>query len=286
MTATAAFLIDPLFAAPMRRVAIITGTGLYTLQGRTGDAAPQEIQVDTPYGPESVMVHETGKLTLFHVNRHGATHRVPPHKLDPRRTLDAIARCGAEAVFALQNTGSLRPTLQAGHIVVPHDLIDFTGHPHHTFFDDDVVHIDFSEPYCRATRRLLITAMRASDWPEAARHERGVFIATRGPRFETPAETAHLGRLGDVVGMTGAGEATLARERGLCYSALAFVANPAAGVAGVPRSAQDIRKALAAEGSRLNKILRDAANRIDGREECGCQEAPRLGRLAPETPPP
>ena len=57
-----------------------------------------------------------------------------------------------------------------------------------------------------------------------------MLVATEGPRYETPAEIRMLGKLGgDIVGMTGAPEAFLARELQMCYSTLCFISNRAAG---------------------------------------------------------
>jgi 5'-methylthioinosine phosphorylase len=57
-----------------------------------------------------------------------------------------------------------------------------------------------------------------------------VYAATQGPRLETAAEINRLERDGaDIVGMTGMPEASLAREIGLEYAAIAVVANYAAG---------------------------------------------------------
>ena len=54
--------------------------------------------------------------------------------------------------------------------------------------------------------------------------------ATQGPRLESAAEVNRLERDGaDMVGMTGMPEAALAKELGLCYAAIAVVANYAAG---------------------------------------------------------
>lgn len=266
----------------MTRVAIITGTGLYALGSEMGVPA-HTVRVETPYGTQQVNAHGAGEDTIFHVNRHGDTHGVPPHRLDPRRTIDALARCRVDAVLSLQNTGSLRVTIPAGSLVVPHDLIDFTGHPHHTFFDDEVTHIDMTHPYCTSTRRLLLDSIRKSPWADRDVHDRGVYMATRGPRFETPAETANLAQMADIVGMTGAGEAALARERGLCYAALAFVANPAAGIGGKTLSASEIRSALAKDAPGLTRILLEAARSVARKETCDCALAPHQGRLDPVT---
>ncbi len=53
----------------------------------------------------------------------------------------------------------------------------------------------------------------------------GVYVNTRGPRFETKAEVRHFTTIGDVVGMTAAHEAGLAKELGLRYAAVCIVDN-------------------------------------------------------------
>jgi 5'-methylthioinosine phosphorylase len=58
----------------------------------------------------------------------------------------------------------------------------------------------------------------------------GVYAAVQGPRLETAAEINRFERDGaDMVGMTGMPEASLARELGLSYAAIAVVVNYAAG---------------------------------------------------------
>ncbi|MCK9581812.1 MAG: 5'-methylthioadenosine phosphorylase, partial [Methanoregula sp.] len=52
----------------------------------------------------------------------------------------------------------------------------------------------------------------------------------RGPRFETVAEIAALAKVADLVGMTIASEATLARELGIPFAALSTVDNYANGL--------------------------------------------------------
>ncbi|MBE0697938.1 MAG: S-methyl-5'-thioadenosine phosphorylase, partial [Anaerolineaceae bacterium] len=58
-----------------------------------------------------------------------------------------------------------------------------------------------------------------------------VYVATNGPRFETPAEIRMYAKLGgDVVGMTGVPEIVLARELNMHYAALAYSINWACGI--------------------------------------------------------
>ena len=58
----------------------------------------------------------------------------------------------------------------------------------------------------------------------------GVYVQTRGPRIETIAEVKALAWIADVVGMTVASEATLARELGMNFAALCTIENYANGL--------------------------------------------------------
>ena len=86
------------------------------------------------------------------------------------------------------------------------------------------------------------------------RLEAGTYATTQGPRLESAAEINRLERDGaDMVGMTGMPEASLARELGLCYAAVAVVVNHAAGRA---ESATGIRLAD------INVVSRTALARV------------------------
>ena len=66
-------------------------------------------------------------------------------------------------------------------------------------------------------------------------HDGGVYVCTEGPRLETPAEIRAYALLGgDLVGMTLAPEAFLARELEMCYAPLCYVTNFAEGVTDRP----------------------------------------------------
>ena len=133
-------------------------------------------------------------------------------------------------VISVASVGSIRPDLQPGDIVLPHQIIDYTWGRKSTMFDGNgtpVTHVDFTEPYDGELRRRILAAGQqlSIDIKVDA-----VYAATQGPRLETAAEVNRLERDGaDVVGMTGMPEAILARELGLPYAAINVVANHAAG---------------------------------------------------------
>ena len=84
----------------------------------------------------------------------------------------------------------------------------------------------------------------------------GCMAVTQGPRLETAAEIARLGRDGaTLVGMTGMPEAALAREAGIDYASLCVVANAAASLEAEPISEAAIHEVLAGAMDRVRQLL-------------------------------
>jgi 5'-methylthioadenosine phosphorylase len=206
-------------------IAIIGGTGFKTPFKR---AKPRRIR--TPYGLTSPLL--TGKLdrrTVIFLQRHDLNHSIPPHKINYRANICGLHRMGVERILATNAVGAINCDFKPGDIVTPHDFIDFTKLRFTSFYDKaPVTHIDVSQPYCPEIRALLIENAKKHN-----RHvwSRAVMACSEGPRFETPAEIEMYRRLGcDVVGMTGATEAVLARELEMCYATICYVSNMAAGI--------------------------------------------------------
>ncbi|MDR1935639.1 MAG: S-methyl-5'-thioinosine phosphorylase [Candidatus Accumulibacter sp.] len=213
-------------------LAIIGGSGLTQLANL--DVSHREV-LRTPYGEPS------GALTFGRVRghpvaflaRHGYGHVIPPHAVNYRANIWALAKRGAEAIVSVASVGGIRPDLKPGDLLIPHQIIDYTWGRKSTYHegqDGAVVHIDFTEPYDPSLRARLAEAAKAAG---VALGDAAVYAVTQGPRLETSAEIDRLERDGaDVVGMTGMPEAALARELGVPYAAVNVVANYAAGRAG------------------------------------------------------
>ena len=216
----------------MSDLAIIGGTGLTRLNSL--EIIRREV-VHTPYGePSGPITH--GRLfghEVAFIARHGATHNIPPHRVNYRANLWALRHIGVTRIVAVAAVGGITPAMEPCRIAIPDQIIDYTWSRAHTFFEQDlehVTHIDFTEPYCGELRELLVAAARQGGLDAA---ERGTYAATQGPRLETAAEIDRLERDGcDFVGMTGMPEAALARELELCYASCAVIANWAAGRGG------------------------------------------------------
>lgn len=240
-------------------VALIGGTGLTALEGLE---VLRRDPVTTPWGaPSAPLVHGLfqGSPVVF-LARHGPGGTIPPHRVNYRANLWALREAGARQVIAVNAVGGIRPGLYLpGRLVVPHQILDYTYGRAHTFFEDElehVVHVDFTEPYCESLRKTLLEGGQRAGLEVAAR---GVYGATQGPRLETTAEVDRLERDGcDIVGMTGMPEASLARELGLCYAAIAVVANAAAGRGPGVLSMEEIELNLKAGMRSVRSLLEQA----------------------------
>jgi len=218
-------------------LAIIGGSGLTQLASL--EVSRQQV-VRTPYGEPSgaLTFGRIGNQDVAFLARHGFGHTIPPHLVNYRANIWALAReSGAGAIVSVASVGGIRADLGPGNLVIPDQIIDYTWGRQMTFHDHrdaQVVHTDFTEPYDRALRQRLIAAAAAAG---QAVVDGAVYAAAQGPRLETAAEINRFERDGaNIVGMTGMPEAALAREAGVPYAALTVVSNWAAGRADSARA--------------------------------------------------
>jgi purine-nucleoside phosphorylase len=93
--------------------------------------------------------------------------------------------------------------------------------------------------YDRTLRTLAIGAAASAQVPL----QRGVYLATLGPSYETPAEIRAFRALGaDAVGMSTVPEAIAARHMGAAVAGISCITNPAAGVVDEPLHHDDVMK--------------------------------------------
>ncbi len=210
-------------------LAIIGGTGLYQI------AALENVEtseLDTIYGKPSAPVRIGflgGKKVAF-MARHGEGHSVAPHKINYRANLRCLKDLGVSKILAINAVGGITDKFGPRVVALPDQIIDYTYGRMHSLSEEpgsEVLHVDFTEPYCANLRSNILRAAAKIVMPMV---DFGCYGATQGPRLETRAEIVRMRRDGcDLVGMTGMPEAGLARELGFDYACLAIVANWAAG---------------------------------------------------------
>jgi 5'-methylthioinosine phosphorylase len=214
----------------MTNIAIIGGTGMNQWPGLD---VSERLTPTTPYGAPSapLLVGKIHGVEAIFLARHGEGHKLPPHAINYRANLWALHDAGVKNIVAIAAVGGISPSLPPAALAAPNDLIDYTWGREHTYSDGvhaPLKHVEFTEPYSERVRRELLHAALAAGVDIV---DGGVMGVAQGPRLESPAEIKRMKRDGcDMVGMTGMPEASLARELGLEYAALAVSVNWAAGV--------------------------------------------------------
>ena len=201
------------------RIGIIGGSGFYQMEGLTDI---ETIDVETPFGPPSdsvVLGTLDGKPVAF-LPRHGVGHRILPSEINVRANIYALKMLDVAWLIAVSAVGSLRQEIEPRHFVVPDQLYDHTKNRMSTFFGSGVTaHISFAHPFCSILGDVLYNAATAVG---ETVHNGGTYICMEGPAFSTQAESNVYRAFGfDVIGMTAAQEAKLAREAEICYAVLA-----------------------------------------------------------------
>jgi len=159
------------------------------------------------------------------LNRHGTGFPLPPHAINYRANIRALADLGFVDVLSLNSVGSLRLNIPPGSIVSCGDYVCLQQGPQ-TFFDKEL------RGGAAGIDNNLMPMIVEKLAPEFHIDTGKIYVQMRGPRFETKAEVQILKDWGHVVGMTAAHEADLCREIGLHYNSLAIIDNYANGLGG------------------------------------------------------
>lgn len=262
----------------MPRIGVIGGSGLYEIPDfRITDKK----KVQTPFGEPSsaYMIGELSGTRCAFLPRHGSPHRIPPDRVNYRANIWGFRELGVQRIISVSAAGGINPEFRPGDVVLLEQIIDMVqGMRPATFYEkDEVVHIDFTEPYCPE----LTQSIRKAGEMAGVELRNGTYVCVNGPRLETRAEIRFFGMMGaDVVGMTGMPEAALARELEICFSGIAVVTNYAAGIAGKKLTAVEVIDKMKESTERINRLLGETFALIPGERGCPCNDALKDARVA------
>ena len=202
-------------------VGVIGGSGVYHLPGLKDQ---REETVSTPWGEPSDTLRFgriAGTEAVF-LARHGRGHRFSPSTINYRANIDALKRAGVTDIIALSACGSFHRELYPGMFVMIDQFVDRTYLRQSSFFGTGcVAHVSMAHPIAPLLRRRLIAAAEAEGIPF---RDGGTYVCMEGPQFSSLAESlGYQARGADVIGMTGATEAKLAREAEISYATVAMV---------------------------------------------------------------
>ena len=202
-------------------IGVIGGSGLYEIDGLE---QAESVTVETPWGAPSdtLMKGQIGEVELIFLPRHGKGHRLTPTTVPYRANIDALKRLGCTDILSISACGSLKEAYAPGDFVMIDQLIDRTFAREKTFFGPGMVaHVSMADPICPRLSQLAGDAAFAAG---ATVHRGGTYLTMEGPQFSSRAESHLYRQWGcDVIGMTNAPEAKLAREAELPYATIAMV---------------------------------------------------------------
>lgn len=243
------------------QTALITGSGL------AGSIPPLENTITIKYSAipgflKSTVPGHSGNL-IFGVYKgkrimimQGRFHYYEGHPMkDIALSVRTMKLLGVETLVVSAAVGSLNLKLQPGSLCVLKDHINFMcNNPmignHDPAFGP--MFFDLTEAYAKPLRKTALTAAKKLKINAGE----GVYLATTGPNFETPAEIKMFKKWGaDVVGMSVVPEVLTARQCGINVLGLAWVSNLGCGIAKHPLSHEEtLRETKKIEG-KFKKLL-------------------------------
>ncbi len=253
-------------------LAVIGGSGLYAFEDLKDI---KQIELDTPYGKPSSPItigNIHGKPVAF-LARHGIGHIYSPTDVPYRANIFALKSLGGKRIISVSACGSLREAYAPGHIVIPHQIFDFTHKRARSFFGKGLVaHVSVADPFCSSLSDLLEEALKDTN---ALYHRGGTYITIEGPRFSTKGESALYRLWGmDIIGMTASPEVFLAREAEICYATMAHVTDyDVWHVSEEPVTVEMVVRTLLQNVKIAQETIKNLVDRIDTSTSCECERA-------------
>jgi 5'-methylthioadenosine phosphorylase len=257
-------------------IGILGGSGLYAMPGV--EAARSET-VTTPFGaPSDPLIHGLldGAPVVF-LSRHGQGHRFTPSEVNYRANLWALKAAGCRLVLSVSAVGSLQERHEPGTLRLPDQFIDRSHLRASTFFGQGLVaHVSYADPTSAWLRGRLMAVGRRLGLPL---ENGGTYVNMEGPQFSTRAESLlHRSWGADLIGMTQATEAKLAREAEMAFATIALVTDWDAWREGEEGTHGDaVMEVMAANVQKAQALIRAAVPEL----AAGIPEdEPALGALA------
>lgn len=256
------------------RVAIVLGSGLGAAAGAMTDPLNVPYR-EIPHFPQPTVEGHAGTLLAGRLGGApvivmlGRVHfyegYTPLEVTFPMRILGAL---GIRAVVLTNAAGGIDESYSVGQFVLIADHINLMGWSPLTGANEPrfgfqpgagLRFFDMTEAYSAALRRLAREAAMEEGYSLAE----GVYLATPGPSFETPAEIRAFRTLGaTLVGMSTVPETLAARHMGMEVLGISCVTNLAAGLGATKLSHEEVNETGRRVERRLAALLERLAPKI------------------------
>jgi purine nucleoside phosphorylase I, inosine and guanosine-specific len=268
--AEAAGFLRVMFYELTPRIGIVLGSGL----GAVAEAVEAAVTVpyrEIPHFPQSTVEGHSGKLIAGKIGKvpvlvmQGRVHSyegyTPQQVTFPLRVMGLL---GVRAAILTNAAGGIKEGYSVGQLVALGDHINQMGWnpltgPNEPLFavrkGAGLRFFDMTEAYSRRLRGLAKEAATE----EGFELEEGVYLATPGPSFETPAEIRAFRTLGaTLVGMSTVPETLVARHMGIEVLGISCVTNLAAGLGESQLSHEEVSET----GKKVEKRLAGLIARV------------------------
>jgi len=263
-----------------KRIGLIGGSGLYNLPGLQ---ILEERRLRTPFGApsDSYFLGNLSSVPVAFLARHGRHHSFLPSEINYRANVWGFRKLGCSWLLSASACGSMKEAYAPTDIVLPDQFLDLTKRRVSTFFGEGCVgHVSFSHPVSVVLLDVLEAAAKAEG---AVCHRGGTYVCIEGPQFSTKAESLLYRSWGaDVIGMTNATEAKLAREAGIAYASMTLVTDYDCWHE--ERAAVSVEAVLAVLKKNVgtaNRILASTVRHLDPNRPSDCADALDWAVLTP-----
>ena len=250
------------------RIGLVLGSGLGAFADSLTDAT-RIPYAEIPSFPQSSAIGHAGRMVIGKSGRvavaamQGRVHLYEGYSAqEVVFPIRVFGRMSIGAVILTNAAGGINPQYQEGALVLIRDHINLQDTNPLVGPNDDRIGArfpDMTRAYARDYRSMALD--------EAAKigitlHE-GVYAATLGPSYETPAEIELLRRIGaDLVGMSTVAEVIAARHMGIKVLAISCVTNMAAGILDKPLSHTEVLETGERVRTTFEALLRAVLARV------------------------
>ena len=250
------------------KVGLILGSGL------GGYAKNMTVVKEIPYGdipgfPVSTVQGHDGRFMLGYIGdvpavvMKGRVHYYEGYPMEdvvlPTRLMK---RMGIEVLFLTNAAGGINRGFRVGDFMMITDQISsFVPSP---LIGENVSELgdrfpDMTHVYDEEVRGWIEETAREEDIPL----QKGVYLQTTGPNFESPAEIRMYGLLGaDAVGMSTACEAIAARHAGVRVCGISCISNMASGISEEELSHLDVQAVADQRSGEFERLVTKSIEKI------------------------
>lgn len=169
---------------------------------------------------------------------------------------------GARTLIVTNAAGGVNPDFRVGDVMLIEDQINLLPNP---LVGPNIEQIgtrfvDMSEAYSLKLRKLALSVAEQM----GERLQRGVYLGSSGPTYETPAEYRYFRAIGaDACGMSTTGEVIVARHAGIEVLGFSIITNVGIVQGEAPvNSHQDVVMAAQKAGEKLSNIIQKCIQRL------------------------